>query len=76
MSVRRDVYPVRVSIDGNSVAVKNPTVLTDTSVASYYSTGFSPGVGWGLLSYARVWVGHGAERDGTDARISDRLSLQ
>jgi len=51
MSVRCGVYPVCALIDGNSIAIKSPTALADTSVAPYYSAGFSPGAGWDLLSY-------------------------
>jgi len=50
-SIQRNIYSIHVPIDGNSIAVKNPTALTDTSAASYYSASFSPGAGFYLLSY-------------------------
>ena len=50
-SIERNIYSIHVPIDTDSAAVKRPTPLTDTSVASYYSASFSPGAGFYLLSY-------------------------
>ena len=50
-SIERNIYSIKVPIDAQSPAVKRPTALTDTSVASYYSASFSPSAGFYLLSY-------------------------
>lgn len=50
-SIERNIYSVHVPTDAHTPAVKRPTALTTTPVASYYSARFSPSAGFYLLSY-------------------------
>ena len=49
-SIERQVYSVQLPADGSSEAVA-PTLMTDTSKPSYYSSSFSPKAGFYLLNY-------------------------
>jgi len=49
-SIGRHLYSVPLPTDISSTAV-DPTLLTDTSTPSYYSSDFSPGAGFYVLNY-------------------------